>query len=101
MERYHATGVLSLTARHSAQAWRTPSTGCNGAPPTASGLISTDLSSAAPLVLDLREDVEARGFSEGEAARPITVSQPPGRPCKTSKHYRSRLAKPLFFKAVR
>ena len=39
-------------------------------------------------------------FSEGDAARPITASQPPVRVCKTSKHYRSRLARPLFFKAV-
>jgi hypothetical protein len=39
-------------------------------------------------------------FSQGDAARPITASQPPGRACKTSKHYRSRLARPLFFKAV-
>jgi hypothetical protein len=37
-------------------------------------------------------------FSEGDAARPITASQPPGRACKTSKHYRSRLVRPLFFK---
>jgi hypothetical protein len=29
-------------------------------------------------------------FSEGDAARPITASQPPVRACKTSKHYRSR-----------
>ena len=29
-------------------------------------------------------------FSEGDAARPITASQPPGRARKTSKHYRSR-----------
>jgi hypothetical protein len=36
-------------------------------------------------------------FSEGDAARPITASQPPERACKTSKHYRSRLARPLFF----
>ena len=36
----------------------------------------------------------------GDAARPITASQPPGRTWKTSKHYRSRLARPLFFKAV-
>src|SRR5262249_45450802 len=39
-------------------------------------------------------------FSEGAAARPITASQPPGRACKTSKHYRSRLARPLFFKTM-
>ena len=39
-------------------------------------------------------------FSEGDAARPITASQPPVRACKTSKYYRSRLARPLFFKAV-
>src|SRR5262244_1196245 len=26
-------------------------------------------------------------FSEGDAARPITASQPPVRACKTSKHY--------------
>src|SRR5262249_1850374 len=38
-------------------------------------------------------------FSEGDAARPITASQPPERACKTSKHYRSRLARPLFFRA--
>ena len=35
-------------------------------------------------------------FSEGDAARPITASQPPERACKTSKHYRSRLARPLL-----
>src|SRR5215813_13532855 len=35
-------------------------------------------------------------FSEGDAARPITSSQPPGRACKTSKHYRSRFARPLL-----
>jgi hypothetical protein len=35
-------------------------------------------------------------FSEGDAARPITASQPPGRARKTSKHYRSRLARPLL-----
>src|SRR5262249_24473436 len=35
-------------------------------------------------------------FSEGDAARPITASQPPGRACKTSKHYRSRFARPLL-----
>ena len=29
-------------------------------------------------------------FSEGDAARPTTASQPPGRARKTSKHYRSR-----------
>src|SRR5262245_39089445 len=34
-------------------------------------------------------------FSEGDAARPITASQPPGRARKTSKHYRARLARPL------
>jgi hypothetical protein len=39
-------------------------------------------------------------FSEGDAARPITASQPPGRARKTSKHYRSRLARPLFFKTA-
>src|SRR5262245_36537296 len=39
-------------------------------------------------------------FSEGDAARPVTASRPPVRACKTSKHYRSRLARPLFFKAV-
>src|SRR5262245_24781528 len=40
-------------------------------------------------------------FSEGDAARPTPVSQPPGRAHgKTSKHYRSRLARPLFFKPV-
>ena len=32
MERYHATSVLSLTARHPARAGRTPGIGCNGAP---------------------------------------------------------------------
>src|SRR5262245_20205138 len=35
-------------------------------------------------------------FSEGDAARPITASQPPVRACKTSKHYRPRLARPLL-----
>ena len=38
----------------------------------------------------LREDVDATVFSEGDAARPTTASQPPGRARKTSKHYRSR-----------
>ena len=32
-ERYHATSVLSLTARHLARAKRTPGIGCNGASP--------------------------------------------------------------------
>src|SRR5215813_1446218 len=32
MKRYHATSVLSLTARHPARAGRTAGTGCNGAP---------------------------------------------------------------------
>src|SRR5262249_57228630 len=41
-----------------------------------------------------------RAVSEGDAARPITASQPPGRACKTSKHYRPRSRGPLFFKAV-
>src|SRR5262245_29420275 len=31
--------------------------------------------------------------------RPIRASQPPRGACKTSKHYRSRLARPLFFGA--
>jgi hypothetical protein len=57
----------------------------------------SDLFLAAPLHFpsDLRDDVSARGFSEGDAARPITASQPPGHACKTCKHYRSRLARPL------
>jgi hypothetical protein len=48
------------------------------------GLPSTRLH----FVSDLRDDVDACGFSEGDAARPITASQPPVRACKTSKHYR-------------
>src|SRR5262252_10745826 len=40
-------------------------------------------------------------FSEGDAARPTTASQPPERACKTSKHYRSRLARPLLSKHYR
>jgi len=42
---------------------RTPDTGCNGAPPHDSGLISRDLFSARPLhfLSDLRDDVDARG----------------------------------------
>jgi hypothetical protein len=31
------------------------------------------------IISNLRDDVDARGFSEGDAARPITASQPPGR----------------------
>jgi len=60
MERYHATTVLSLTARHPARAGRTPGT----APDPRLGLISRDLSSAAPLhfLSNLRDDVDARGF---------------------------------------
>src|SRR5262245_13568895 len=48
--------------------------------PEDSVLISRDLNSATPLhfVLDLQDDVWARGFSEGDAARPITASQPTG-----------------------
>jgi hypothetical protein len=38
-------------------------------------------------------------FSEGDAPRLITASQPPGRACKTSKHYGSRLARPLLLRA--
>jgi hypothetical protein len=61
------------------------------------GLISKDLvSAAASLPLG---PAECGVFFEGDAACPITASQPPGRACKTSKHYRSRLARPLFFKA--
>src|SRR6516162_8247438 len=39
-------------------------------------------------------------FSEGDAARPITASQPPVRARSDYRAYRSRLARPLFFKAV-
>jgi hypothetical protein len=38
MERYHATSVLSLTARHPARAERTPDTGCNASSATAAEL---------------------------------------------------------------
>src|SRR5215831_12114881 len=44
----------------------------------------------------VRRCVGAPVFSEGDAARPITASQPPGRACQTSKHYRSRFARPLL-----
>jgi hypothetical protein len=35
-----------------------------------------------------------RAVSEGDAARPITASQPPVRACKTSKHT-VKVARPL------
>src|SRR5262245_34847563 len=77
MERYHATSVLSLTARHPARAGRAPGKGCNGerrlrfqerylrprrlaSPPTCGKMLTRAV------------------FSEGDAARPITASQPPG-----------------------
>src|SRR5215472_15896664 len=89
MQRYHATSVLSLTAR--------PGTGCDGTRLVRTlRLISRDLSLAAPLhfLSDLREDVDARSFSEGDAARPTTASQPSGAHDRLA---RSRLARPLFF----
>jgi len=61
MERYHATSVLSLTARHPARAGRAPGKGCNGERRLRFQEIYP---SAAPLhfLSDLREDVDARGF---------------------------------------
>ena len=49
--------------------------------PEDSGLISRDLSSAAPLhfLSDLQKMLTRAVFSEGDAARLITASQPPGR----------------------
>jgi hypothetical protein len=44
-------------------------------------LVSRDLFSAAPLhfLSDLLHDLARAVFSEGDAARPTTASQPPGR----------------------
>src|SRR5262249_17281400 len=60
-----APGAGEVYARHRLQrsaAW-----------PEDSGLISRDLSSAAPLhfLLHLRDDVDAPGFSEGDPVRPL------------------------------
>src|SRR5215470_9462014 len=64
----------------------TPGTGLNGAPPG-----PPHFRQAASLPSRTCATMLTRAvFSEGDAARPVTASQPPGRARKTSKHYRSR-----------
>src|SRR5262249_10763114 len=68
---HHERAVL--TARHPARAGRTPGTGCNGATPSLR--VRPDFKRfifGAPLqfLSELRDDVGARAFSEGERGPP-------------------------------
>src|SRR6516225_3202003 len=80
MERYHAASVLSLTARHPARMKRTPAQAATERRPAHdSGLISRDYFRP-PRFTSSRtcETMFGRAvFSELDAARPTTASQPP------------------------
>src|SRR5262249_52433653 len=77
--------------------WRLRKRG--GPPGPRSGLISRDYFRQAASLPVGREGMLARAvFSEGDAARSITASQPPVRARKTSYLSRTRLARRLFFR---